>query len=97
MCLIMSRKGEFVHFEEGTGDNLLKEDIREGYVDYLNWTKFVFDAEEFREEDGGMILYKEPVKDVFKRLADAIPDVLRDVYGDTWDLLCKDRILLVEE
>ena len=57
----------FLCFSEGTGDNLLPEDIKAGYVDYINWTayKVVIDGEpEFREVDGGMVLTKEHVRDL---------------------------------
>lgn len=44
---------------EGTGDNLLEEDIKEGYVDYLMTNVYKRDGYELVEEDGGqMMLYK---------------------------------------
>lgn len=47
--------------EEGTGDNLLNEDIEEGYVDYIYYS--VYSSLEAynngkEEIDGGMILLK---------------------------------------
>ena len=58
-------KGAFLKVQAGTGDNLLKEDIREGYVDYCLWSTFrpesididgVLDME---CQDSGMVLFKE--------------------------------------
>ena len=34
--LIWSNETEFIKINEGTGDNLLREDQEEGYVDYIN-------------------------------------------------------------
>lgn len=47
--------------EEGTGDNLLNEDIEEGYVDYIYYSVYSsLEAYNNGEEeiDGGMILLK---------------------------------------
>ena len=60
------------HAEEGTGDNLLKEDIEEGFVDYIYYTTYEgnitypmidayesgddLDTLEDKESDGGMVL-----------------------------------------
>jgi len=46
---------------EGTGDNLLQEDIDEGYVDYIyyNVYKSLIDLKENNECDGGMYLLKK--------------------------------------
>ena len=58
--------GKIVHITEGTGDNLLQEDIEEGYVDYIYYE--VFDlAYDFPESDGGMVLTTEYVADMDKR------------------------------
>lgn len=51
---------------EGTGDNLFPEDIKRGYVDYINWStcKFSPDPEDtfelpsFKEVDGGMVMFR---------------------------------------
>ena len=69
---------------EGTGDNLLDEDIEAGYMDYLNYE--VGDVSEMLTnrsipEDGGMIMYEELIQEKFKDLKETIPDVLEDVYG----------------
>jgi len=73
--------GDVIHVEKGTGDNLLREDIEAGYVDYLNWTKFQFENGEFVEKDGGMILLEEPCeaprpinRTIEKEVVDAVYD-----------------------
>ena len=65
--------------EEGTGDNLLREDREEGYVDYLNWYEGVlFDGNFVQTGDGGMILYREPIACKKKGLIDCLKDVIND-------------------
>lgn len=55
--------GKIVHITEGTGDNLLQEDIEEGYVDYIYYEVFDLDYD-FPEVDGGMVLTTEYVADM---------------------------------
>lgn len=59
--------------EAGTGDNLLSEDIDNGYVDYVNYysstMQILADDPESPEaviapEDGGMILLRQPVQNL---------------------------------
>lgn len=54
--------------EEGTGDNLLDEDMDAGYIDYVNWTthsmKMDYNMPIFVEWDGGMLLSKVYVQDM---------------------------------
>lgn len=50
---------------EGTGDNLLDEDIEAGYVDYIYYTTWHIDDNDITEDDGGMILLKEPFVDLY--------------------------------
>lgn len=65
--LLFSDTGQIIHVQEGSGDNLLKEDIAAGYIDYIDWTSYrptiVFDIE-LEEIDGGMALFREYVKDL---------------------------------
>ena len=55
----------FLKVQAGTGDNLLKEDIREGYVDYCLWSTFRPDCIDIDDElnmicqDSGMSLFKD--------------------------------------
>lgn len=49
----------FVRISYGTGDNLLEEDIEEGFDDYLYITMDKFDNEEWIEDvDGGQMMLK---------------------------------------
>lgn len=65
--LVFSEKGLIMHAQSGTGDNLLKEDLKAGYVDYIDWTSYrptiVFDIE-LEEVDGGMAMFKKYISDL---------------------------------
>ena len=52
---------------EGTGDNLLDEDIKEGYVDYLMTNIYKTDGYELVEEDAGQKMLTELWQDVLQR------------------------------
>lgn len=55
-----------IEFDEGTGDNLLREDIEAGYVDYVNYTVYdISDLDNVEEVDGGMILLEKLFKDAY--------------------------------
>lgn len=58
----------FLRIEEGTGDNLLREDIDEGYVDYLNWESYSVSPEdcppEFVENGGSVTLPRKYVREM---------------------------------
>lgn len=70
--LIWSNETEFIKINEGTGDNLLREDQEEGYVDYINCDFISYDGTEFVEEDGRMMLLKDLYQDKFHN----IPELL---------------------
>lgn len=71
---------QIIKISEGTGDNLLDEDIEAGYVDYIYYEQYVMDPE-MRETDGGMVMLTELFREQFKCTADAIPNVLDMAYG----------------
>lgn len=58
--------GRYFHICEGTGDNLLQEDIADGYVDYIYYSVFdnLNSVSEGNEDDGGMVLLKEFYRDL---------------------------------
>ena len=64
LAWIRSKK-TFLKVQSGTGDNLLKEDIREGYVDYCLWSTFRPDCIDIDDEldmmclDSGMFLFRD--------------------------------------
>lgn len=72
----------FLSFSAGTGDNLSREDVERGYVDYVNYTTYYLSNDlggnlycEFglKELDGGMLMTKQPVKEMsLKALVDSI-------------------------
>lgn len=75
------KKGQIVFVEEGCGDNLLHEDIAEGYVDYVNYTQFEADGDEIEQYDGGMMMMmKEVFRDKYKSTNDAVKDILHFIY-----------------
>lgn len=70
---------EILHIYEGTGDNLLAEDIENGFVDYICYDQYAVESE-MPESDGGQLMSKEMIKTKYTCLADAIPDVLDLAY-----------------
>lgn len=83
---------EFLYASEGTGDNLLQEDIDEGYVDYVYIETYSYEGgcmESLVEEEGGQMLLKEPFDKVYtdhsgeKLLADA----MKFIYDKKFDFV----------
>ena len=64
LAWIKSKKA-FLKIQAGTGDNLLKEDIWEGYVDYCLWSTFRPECIDIDGEldmeclNSGMVLFRE--------------------------------------
>lgn len=71
---------QIIKISEGSGDNLLDEDIEAGYVDYIYYEQYVMDPH-MRETDGGMVMLSELFQEKFKCTEDAIPNVLDMAYG----------------
>lgn len=61
-----NEKGYYFHICEGTGDNLLKEDIEEGYIDYIYYEIFhsLNNVREGDEDDGGQVLLRKYYQDM---------------------------------
>lgn len=72
---------QIVRIAEGSGDNLLDEDIEMGYVDYIYYDQYNLEAA-IPEVDGGQIMLSEPFQEKFTSTKDAIPAVLDMAYGD---------------
>lgn len=72
---------QIIRIAEGSGDNLLREDVKEGYVDYIYYEQYELGAD-MPEIDGGQILLKELLRDKYQCMADCIPDVLDMAYGN---------------
>ena len=72
---------QIMKIAEGTGDNLLGEDIEEGYVDYIIYD--LYDIEDdFEQYDGGEKMMRELVRDKYASLTEAIPDILEFHFND---------------
>lgn len=56
--VIELKDGTVIELSEGTGDNLLHEDIEEGYIDYLYYNIYpdILAYKRDEEYDGGQIL-----------------------------------------
>lgn len=66
---------QIIRIAEGIGDNLLHEDIEEGYVDYLIYE--IYDLDQgMPENDGGMLLLKAYAYEKYDSLMDAANDIL---------------------
>ena len=72
-----------IRIAEGTGDNLLKEDEAEGYVDYINYDIYTASEIGLTEvpADGGMVMSKEYIRDKYDSLLDAVSVVLEMAYN----------------
>lgn len=72
---------QIIHIAEGTGDNLLQEDIEEGYVDYIYYEQYELDPA-MTNCDGGQVMLTEMFRDKFKSTLEAVPATLDMAYGD---------------
>lgn len=70
-----------IKISEGSGDNLLAEDMDVGYVDYIYYDQYVMGSN-MREVDGGMVMLTELFRDKFTSTKDTIPYVLDMAYGN---------------
>lgn len=91
------RVGEkYIDIYEGTGDNLLREDIQEGYTGYYNYeihqdtpvTQIVSEQPE-GDCDGGMYMVKEPYHTfTTEKIQTVFKEYLKDDVDDTsWELI----------
>ena len=63
--------------QEGSGDNLLREDQEEGYVDYVDYTYEISETGTLtHDENGGMLLLKSYVSDLYDKEGLCSPVVL---------------------
>lgn len=77
-------KNTIVFLQEGSGDNLDRNDRKNGYVDYLDFASFELGHCYVNESNGGIRLLKEYTWNKYMCLADAIPDVLDSLYDDPY-------------
>lgn len=71
---------QIIRISEGTGDNLLPEDVEQGYVDYIYYEQYELGIN-MPEVDGGQILLEKLLRDKYRCMADCISDVLDMAYG----------------
>ncbi len=81
LFLYVPEARQIIRVAEGTGDNLLEEDIDAGYVDYIYYDQYLLDAD-MPDIGGGVVLLKEMLRDKYRCMADCIPDVLDMAYGN---------------
>ena len=92
----LKSKKTFLKVQSGTGDNLLREDIREGYVDYCLWSIFRPDCIDTDGEldmiclDSGMFLFKD-YPDAMTALRACYTQAFDDAYDES------DVTVLLEE
>ena len=72
---------QIVRISEGSGDNLLDEDIEAGYVDYIYYEQHRVEID-FPELDSGQIMLAEPFRSKYKSTKECIPAVLDMAFGD---------------
>lgn len=72
---------------EGCGDQLLHEDIEEGYVDYINYESWQLTDNGPEEYDGGFVMFKQPVNKLFSSLKDTIPVILEELSCSESDVI----------
>lgn len=63
--LIITKDTEYlITIQEGTGDNLLPEDIADGFVDYVMTSIYEVEGEDINLKDSGQMLSKTPIEDL---------------------------------
>ena len=73
---------QIIRITEGTGDNLLDEDINEGYVDYIYYEQYDI-GDIIDESDGGQVMLTELFREKYKSTEECIPDVLDMAYSNS--------------
>lgn len=84
MIIFIKGINKLITAVEGTGDNLLDEDIAEGLKDYMMTSIYKVDGEDVELEDGGQMMTSEYIKDLE---AEEIAHRLLDFWGYTDDSL----------
>ena len=64
MLIITKDTEKLITIQEGTGDNLLPEDISDGFVDYVMTSIYEVDGEDINLIDSGQMLSKTPIADL---------------------------------
>lgn len=75
----------YVTIQEGTGDNLLNEDMEEGFIDYANYECYKNSNGTLTADDGGCVLLTEYYKDM--SVEDIVSLVVDDIECDAATIL----------
>ena len=81
--LIWNKETDFIKISEGTGDNLLREDIEEGYVDYMMIDGYSFNGDELEENyeiDGGQAMLTELYQEKFNTPEEVIEYLIKEEF-----------------
>ena len=80
LFLFVPEMRQVIRISEGTGDNLLWEDRKKGYVDYIYYDQYELSMD-MPVTEGGQVLLEGMFRDMFRCTADCIPRVLDMAYG----------------
>lgn len=75
---------QIIIIKEGSGDNLSREDMEDGFVDYIYYTQYSLNDGDIKEIDGGMILQKTYLAETYSSLRLVISDVLEMAYDSKY-------------
>lgn len=89
IALFIPSKTDIIIFEEGDGEQLLAEDRRAGYVDYIDYT--MYNAIDMDDYDGGLIMFKELLREKYKSSEEMIPVVLNYIYESQPEYVLLDK------
>lgn len=78
--IYVKEANQIVRIAEGTGANLLDEDMDEGYVDYIYYDQYELSTQ-MDNVDGGQIMMTELFRDKYKSTEECIPEVLEFAFG----------------
>ena len=80
LLIYVPEENEFMFLSEGTGDNLLPEDRKQGYIDYIEIYTYRYTGDmnyPLEESDGGELLLKKSFNGFDKKL---INECLAEMY-----------------
>lgn len=81
---------------EGTGDNLSKQDIEDGFTNYVMTSVYKQDGDNIELVDGGQMMSKVSIAELYGRWQDGESDNLVDRLLDYWSCSGDDYKLLDE-
>lgn len=81
LFIFVSESKQIIRIAEGTGDNLLPEDINNGFIDYIYYEQYEL-SDNMPVVDGGQVMLKEMFRKKYRCTADCIPEILGMAYGN---------------